>query len=280
MSCCDFVQNMIIHGPLVVSPNLCAFKWSGSFHQGLRVGRRLYCCCAPSTSASSQAEGGRKETGHGDKKKTAATVVRPTVLRLQTRLYGKPESSFFAKSRARVTGVPAKTVANSGPAPSPSSDPSPSTESGSENTSIVCPSSGPSTVIEVAAVHPPGGTASNVRSVTSSLDKDGDIIGGGSTACDDALSVSFGFSGATLGDIRPRKPLCGVKPRREISTAPAAGASRTEGAQGVDYPGHAPAASCSLHGELVLLDGVLHDPRVKAWVEKSLGPPTSKKRPY
>lgn len=35
----------------------------------------------------------------------------------------------------------------------------------------------------------------------------------------------------------------------------------------------APEGVCTLDGELVLLDGVLHDSRVRTWVETALGPP-------
>lgn len=35
---------------------------------------------------------------------------------------------------------------------------------------------------------------------------------------------------------------------------------------------------CSLDGELVLLDGVLHDAGVRTWVEASLGPPAGNRK--
>ena len=35
------------------------------------------------------------------------------------------------------------------------------------------------------------------------------------------------------------------------------------------------AGGCNLDGELVLLDGILHDPKIKTWVETTLGPAKS-----
>lgn len=76
----------------------------------------------------------------------------------------------------------------------------------------------------------------------------------------------------------------GVKPsfRRGLSTAPVGGGVREgrrrrraggDGSLENSSGARAVSSLCNLDGELVLLDGVLHDPRVKAWVENSLRVP-------
>lgn len=251
------------------------------------------------------AKGGRKKRqGHGDGASANLAIERPTTLRSLVYLHGKPESSFFAKARTcTITAASRATVSAPVPASRPTADPTSSTEDSSDSTSVICSFSCPSSaavlkhagrkappVVGRAAVqHRAGGEAVTIASTskpcsaTASLDgKDRGSIERASYFFDDESSSKRAEVDSNMGSVPVPKPcVSGVKPSRGISTAPcgSGGTWRSGRDEGVDFlPGRAPASSCRLDGELVLLDGMLHDPRVKAWVEQSLGLPTANKK--
>lgn len=190
-----------------------------------------------------------------------AIVLRASMVRTQALLHGKPAASFFARMHA--TGAPAVIKA------ALEKDTITSATVGINRTTELAPMS-------VAINHPElsagkendaGAYASSSNTSTSDRDAAGRVL----HVDEPAESKSGDLVGSVNGTlIESREKSVAHHTRRRAG-------ARGKGRQGVKVwdgwnTSTVPAGVCSLDEELVLLDGVLHNPKVRTWVETTLRP--------
>lgn len=238
----------------------------------------------------SRVKNGRKRSG--DKKRTA-TVPRPTTVHSQIRLHGKPASSIFAKVRTVPVASPvgelslAPTAVKKGEGDNAlgvcaSSLELPSAEipvTGPGDTKVGFHSS-PKVPLDARDTPRAARVASKADSASPSLEEEVDSIVTGSAVLGNGASIGCGESAPTVTTeiSSPKFTVAAVINSRRCMSTAFGGRGRHAVRKGGDDLGHIRTTPCSLDGELMLLDGVLHDPHVRAWVENSLGSSIIRKR--
>jgi len=240
-----------------------------------------------------------------------AIVLRAPKVQAQKRLHGKPASSFFVRAHiGGATLVPNEGAVLEEPRPSPTVPlltsavvvpPPPTTEkqavAGSKATLVECTSAAATIAARphTTPIVPGNGIATSVASALSSMSlasnvsicacahestsitSDGKDTAGTSvleTTVEEASSSRNNEEGAVLDGVPTRsKPGNFVRhatlSRGTFGRVGTKGVGRKE-AKGVD--GSSTSRVPALHGELMLLDGCLHDHKVRTWVETTLVP--------
>ena len=193
---------------------------------------------------------------------TSGIILRAAVVQAETRLHGKPASSFFARAHTTSAAAILKTT--------PEDVPEGTLADGSY---LEKEKASTGTELSVAAAfkgHTPTQYLAGKENQASSL------RGSTSTASNPDTLGAVSFT-----DVSTNSRSEGVKGIRTINKLRGRSTRRRPGLAGTKRRGKgedswttstAAARACSLDGELVLLDGILHDPKTKTWMEASLAP--------
>ena len=192
---------------------------------------------------------------------TSGIVLRAAVVQAKTRLHGKPASFFFARAHTTSAAVILKTTPEDVPEGTSADGGYPEKEKASTGTELsVAAFKGHTPTQHLADKE---NQASTLRGSTSTASNP-DTIGAVSFTDVSTNSRSEGVKG-----IRTINKLRGRSTRRRPGLA---GTKRRGKGEDSWTTSTAAARACSLDGELVLLDGILHDPKIKTWVSASLAP--------
>ena len=256
------------------------------------------------TSASADTKGDRDASTSGSTSDPPpAIVLRAPKVQAQTRLHGRPASSFFARAQAlasagalldgtpplpaQAAGVAALNTAEEQIATTPTI--AECSAAAAVTKSVVKPHptrsvAGNESTTSMASVVSAASVASRLGACASAP---GSCTSGSASLLEASIDSASSASriveedtipGCTTTRCKPRSVTrSAMSSRSTFSRAGQRGAGRRAGNGGGGW--NVPTVSVgpnSLDGELMLLDGILHDQKVRTWVEKTLVP--AKKR--